>query len=408
VKGKRPPAKPSAGEWLSRGDEDRGSHIKTMFRKGGKASKGQKGAADNGRGGQAKGKRRRGADSEDEEDEESDDSFVAKDDSGGEEEQGSGEDSEEDSAEDDEDEDNARAKKKNAKAKPKKKAAAATAKKKKKAEEVIEIGSDDSDSDDSSGAEDEDADADSGRLLGADSDEDKAEVVSKLSKAAQEKLAVCRKISDGLRAALGRWEKAAGGGEGGAATAGEETGCLNLTALASGGGGSGGGASGGDESSGESDDSRSSNEGQKRRALPQAKGSRRNSRQGSRPGSQGEWQPVDAAVIEAQCPGLAAIKPYQCVGVNWLLLLHHQNVAGVLADDMGLGKTVQTIGFFAMLKRNALARHPDRLPPLHLVVVPASVLANWQAELLRFAPHLRVVAYHGEARATLEVEGSGQ
>jgi len=90
-----------------------------------------------------------------------------------------------------------------------------------------------------------------------------------------------------------------------------------------------------------------------------------------------------------------------------------QNVSGVLADDMGLGKTVQTIAFFAMLRRNALGKRARKrggggggsgMPPMHLVVVPASVLSNWEGELERFAPHLEVAKYHGPLEARAEAK----
>ena len=92
------------------------------------------------------------------------------------------------------------------------------------------------------------------------------------------------------------------------------------------------------------------------------------------------------------CPGLV-LKAYQLVGVNWLKLLHENNINGVLADDMGLGKTVQSIAFIAWLKT---VRSPTAdKNTAHLIVVPASTLANWENELKRFCPSLSVVTYHG-------------
>ncbi|RLN20870.1 hypothetical protein BBO99_00005434 [Phytophthora kernoviae] len=87
------------------------------------------------------------------------------------------------------------------------------------------------------------------------------------------------------------------------------------------------------------------------------------------------------------------LKPYQTVGVNWLLLLHENKVSGVLADEMGLGKTVQTISFLLLLK--SLEKTDDRSAGPHLVVVPASVLNNWTREFAWIAPTLRIVTYHG-------------
>ncbi|KAJ1426726.1 SNF2 family N-terminal domain-containing protein [Ochromonadaceae sp. CCMP2298] len=97
---------------------------------------------------------------------------------------------------------------------------------------------------------------------------------------------------------------------------------------------------------------------------------------------------LSEADVTAVCPDLL-IKGYQLVGVNWLKLLHQNDVNGVLADDMGLGKTIQTIAFLGWL-----ASQPGRKRP-HLIVVPASVLSNWQNELQRFCPTLDVITYHG-------------
>ncbi|KAG7394146.1 hypothetical protein PHYBOEH_005601 [Phytophthora boehmeriae] len=96
------------------------------------------------------------------------------------------------------------------------------------------------------------------------------------------------------------------------------------------------------------------------------------------------------------------LKPYQTVGVNWLLLLHENKVSGVLADEMGLGKTVQTISFLLLLK--SLEKTDDSAAGPHLVVVPASVLNNWVREFAWIAPTLRIVTYHGskDSRRLLE------
>ncbi|RLN90591.1 hypothetical protein BBJ28_00007967 [Nothophytophthora sp. Chile5] len=101
-------------------------------------------------------------------------------------------------------------------------------------------------------------------------------------------------------------------------------------------------------------------------------------------------------VTQDDIPGICEtleLKPYQVVGVNWLLLLYENKVSGVLADEMGLGKTVQTVSFLLLLKSIAKANDSSAGP--HLVVVPASVLNNWKRELAWIAPTLRVVTYHG-------------
>ena len=99
------------------------------------------------------------------------------------------------------------------------------------------------------------------------------------------------------------------------------------------------------------------------------------------------------------CPSLA-LKPYQVVGINWMKLLHENEMNGVLADDMGLGKTVQTIAFLGYLK--TVRSSSSRMRP-HLLVVPASTLVNWENEFARFCPSLNVFIYHGNQSERLEM-----
>lgn len=80
----------------------------------------------------------------------------------------------------------------------------------------------------------------------------------------------------------------------------------------------------------------------------------------------------------------ATLRPYQQEGVRWIHFLRSTGLGGVLADDMGLGKTLQTLCV---------------LGSRSLVVCPTSVLPNWQAEIKRFRPSLRVAVYHGPGRA---------
>jgi SNF2 family DNA or RNA helicase len=79
----------------------------------------------------------------------------------------------------------------------------------------------------------------------------------------------------------------------------------------------------------------------------------------------------------------ATLRPYQLQGVSWLTFLRQAGLGGVLADDMGLGKTLQTLCM---------------LGPGTLVVAPTSVLPNWEAEVKRFRPSLKVSVYHGPGR----------
>ena len=86
------------------------------------------------------------------------------------------------------------------------------------------------------------------------------------------------------------------------------------------------------------------------------------------------------------------LRPYQREGLRWLNALAEAGVGGVLADDMGLGKTLQLITHLLALKQRGALTEPA------LIVVPTSLIPNWQAEIARFAPSLKVLALHGPQR----------
>ncbi|PIQ24378.1 hypothetical protein COW36_24310 [bacterium (Candidatus Blackallbacteria) CG17_big_fil_post_rev_8_21_14_2_50_48_46] len=86
------------------------------------------------------------------------------------------------------------------------------------------------------------------------------------------------------------------------------------------------------------------------------------------------------------------LRAYQQEGLNWLQFLRSFGLGGVLADDMGLGKTIQALAHL-LLEKDA-----GRLTGPALVVVPASLLFNWQREAARFAPDLRSLVLHGTQR----------
>jgi non-specific serine/threonine protein kinase len=91
----------------------------------------------------------------------------------------------------------------------------------------------------------------------------------------------------------------------------------------------------------------------------------------------------------------ANLRPYQVQGLNWLVFLDKNKLGGCLADDMGLGKTLQTIAFLSYLKKHRKSKKP------HLVIVPTSLIFNWQKELEKFCPSLKALIYTGPNRKPL-------
>ena len=89
------------------------------------------------------------------------------------------------------------------------------------------------------------------------------------------------------------------------------------------------------------------------------------------------------------------LRPYQQHGVDWLGFLHEYKFGGILADDMGLGKTVQVLAFLQLLKEHS----PRADRRASLLVVPKSLIVNWQREAAKFTPDLTFLTYLGNARA---------
>ena len=94
------------------------------------------------------------------------------------------------------------------------------------------------------------------------------------------------------------------------------------------------------------------------------------------------------------------LRPYQLAGVQWLHLLSGLGLGACLADDMGLGKTIQVISLLLLERRRnkGVAARPS------LIVAPASLLANWSAELEKFAPELRTLIVHQSAMTSAQVK----
>ncbi|MCC5835553.1 MAG: DEAD/DEAH box helicase [Opitutales bacterium] len=118
-----------------------------------------------------------------------------------------------------------------------------------------------------------------------------------------------------------------------------------------------------------------------------------------------DWKSRSAAlsnVGKLEAPPLPArfdelLRSYQRIGVAWLWHLYRNQLGGVLADEMGLGKTVQAIGLMHCI----FSRRESHEGPA-IVVAPASLLRNWEREIQRFAPGLRVFVHHRESRISDE------
>lgn len=83
------------------------------------------------------------------------------------------------------------------------------------------------------------------------------------------------------------------------------------------------------------------------------------------------------------------LREYQHDGLDWLAGLYANNTNGILADEMGLGKTIQTIALLAHL-----ACYHEVWGP-HLVIVPTSVMLNWEMEFKKWCPGFKILAYYG-------------
>lgn len=86
----------------------------------------------------------------------------------------------------------------------------------------------------------------------------------------------------------------------------------------------------------------------------------------------------------------ATLRPYQEQGYKWLKYLYEKNLGGCLADDMGLGKTLQTITLLQHIYQK------EKIPTL--IVMPKSLIFNWENELQKFAPNLTYYTFYGNNR----------
>jgi len=83
------------------------------------------------------------------------------------------------------------------------------------------------------------------------------------------------------------------------------------------------------------------------------------------------------------------LKPYQLIGLQWLVSLYVNNLNGILADEMGLGKTIQTIALLCYVIEKKHNNGP------FLIVVPLSTISNWVLEFSKWAPEIKLKVYKG-------------
>ena len=91
----------------------------------------------------------------------------------------------------------------------------------------------------------------------------------------------------------------------------------------------------------------------------------------------------------------ATLREYQQFGLNWINFLHEFHFGGILADDMGLGKTLQTLSFLQKQKELGSLTKPT------LIIMPTSLIGNWQNEVKKFTNTLSVLSLYGADRAQL-------
>ncbi len=101
----------------------------------------------------------------------------------------------------------------------------------------------------------------------------------------------------------------------------------------------------------------------------------------------------------------ATLRDYQLAGYSWMAFLYRHGFGACLADDMGLGKTLQTITLLAAIKEGIVTPLSDpgeRRP--HLLVVPPTLLFNWENEVKVFCPGLHVHEYTGKGRSLIGIK----
>ena len=102
----------------------------------------------------------------------------------------------------------------------------------------------------------------------------------------------------------------------------------------------------------------------------------------------------------ASCELNGKLRNYQSYGVKWMSYLAKNNLGGCLADDMGLGKTVQVIALLNQMRQE----NPEEFDSKpSIIVVPKSLISNWESEFKRFAPEFDLFVYYGADRNIEEI-----
>jgi hypothetical protein len=129
------------------------------------------------------------------------------------------------------------------------------------------------------------------------------------------------------------------------------------------------------------------------------------------------FERLEKLLVPDQIPLISApeglncdMRKYQSDGLNWLNFLQTSRLGGCLADDMGLGKTIQTLAMLQYNKENLKPAADFRSNPepglfdnqttrlTSLIIVPASLIYNWEQEIRRFVPDMTVYSYKGNLR----------
>jgi E1A-binding protein p400 len=104
---------------------------------------------------------------------------------------------------------------------------------------------------------------------------------------------------------------------------------------------------------------------------------------------------LETTTVKTQIPTQLlkhSLREYQHVGLDWLVTMNENKLNGILADEMGLGKTIQTIALLAYLAYEKSVWGP------HLIVVPTSVMLNWELEFKRWCPGFKILTYYGSPK----------